>query len=204
MRTIDKGKGAWRKGIAAVAAIPMVFTLMTAGTAGAAEVDSSIQPATSDTNKVLDLGFDGNLTDNSAAANTVTEYKGTATYVDGVDGKAITLSQGALSLGASQKLQPESLSLSFWWNPSKTMTGEQILMWGKGKYNENGWYLSSNSDTKPLVLSVGVGSGGSGSGQPLEFNLVRQARGCLPCEHVDPCDGHVRCQDQDREVLHQW
>ena len=103
MRTIDKGKGAWRKGIAAVAAIPMVFTLMTAGTAGAAEVDSSIQPATSDTNKVLDLGFDGNLTDNSAAANTVTEYKGTATYVDGVDGKAITLSQGALSLGASQK-----------------------------------------------------------------------------------------------------
>ena len=67
MRTIDKGKGAWRKGIAAVAAIPMVFTLMTAGTAGAAEVDSSIQPATSDTNKVLDLGFDGNLTDNSAA-----------------------------------------------------------------------------------------------------------------------------------------
>lgn len=31
MRTIDKGKGAWRKGIAAVAAIPMVFTLMTAG-----------------------------------------------------------------------------------------------------------------------------------------------------------------------------
>ena len=99
MRTIDKGKGAWHKGIAAVAAIPMVFTLMTAGTAGAAEVDSSIQPATSDTNKVLDLGFDGNLTDNSAAANTVTEYKGTATYVDGVDGKAITLSQGALSLG---------------------------------------------------------------------------------------------------------
>ena len=165
MRTIDKGKGAWHKGIAAVAAIPMVFTLMTAGTAGAAEVDSSIQPATSDTNKVLDLGFDGNLTDNSAAANTVTEYKGTATYVDGVDGKAITLSQGALSLGASQKLQPESLSLSFWWNPSKTMTGEQILMWGKGKYNENGWYLSSNSDTKPLVLSVGVGSGGSGSGR---------------------------------------
>ena len=111
MRTIDKGKGAWRKGIAAVAAIPMVFTLMTAGTAGAAEVDSSIQPATSDTNKVLDLGFDGNLTDNSAAANTVTEYKGTATYVDGVDGKAITLSQGALSLGASQKIQPVALVL---------------------------------------------------------------------------------------------
>ena len=95
MRTIDKWKGAWRKGIAAVAAIPMVFTLMTAGTAGAAEVDSSIQPATSDTNKVLDLGFDGNLTDNSAAANTVTEYKGTATYVDGVDGKAITLPRRA-------------------------------------------------------------------------------------------------------------
>lgn len=180
MRTIDKGKGAWRKGIAAVAAIPMVFTLMTAGTAGAAEVDSSIQPATSDTNKVLDLGFDGNLTDNSAAANTVTEYKGTATYVDGVDGKAITLSQGALSLGASQKLQPESLSLSFWWNPSKTMTGEQILMWGKGKYNENGWYLSSNSDTKPLVLSVGVGSGGSGSGQPLEFNLSGKRADVFP------------------------
>ena len=180
MRTIDKGKGAWRKGIAAVAAIPMVFTLMTAGTAGAAEVDSSIQPATSDTNKVLDLGFDGNLTDNSAAANTVTEYKGTATYVDGVDGKAITLSQGALSLGASQKLQPESLSLSFWWNPSKTMTGEQILMWGKGKYRR-------------LRLRPAA-----------RIQPVRQARGCLPCEHVDPCDGHVRCQDQDREVLHQW
>ncbi|WP_204313966.1 MULTISPECIES: beta-1,3-specific beta-L-arabinofuranosidase [Bifidobacterium] len=167
---MDRKPSRWRRGVAMAATVPMLLALLPAGAAYAAD-KSSITEATTDANNVLSLGFNGNLNDDSTAGNAVAAYKGTPTYVDGVDGQAVRLDKGALSLGASQKLQPESLSLSFYWNPSATMTGEQILMWGKGKYNDNGWYLSSNSDSKPLVLSVGVGANGAGSGQPLEFNL---------------------------------
>ncbi|WP_082440276.1 beta-1,3-specific beta-L-arabinofuranosidase [Bifidobacterium aesculapii] len=177
MRTTDnhKGKGVWRKGVAAVAALPMVFTLMTAGTAVAADATSTIAPATNDQNNVLNLGFNGDLSDASPVKNTVTEYKGSTSYVTGVDGQAIKLDKGALSLGASQKLQPQDLSLSFWWNPSGTMTGEQILLWSKAKYNQDGWYLSSASDSKPLVLSIGAGAP-----QPLEFNLTGNRADIFP------------------------
>jgi DUF1680 family protein len=157
--------------MACIAAVPMLLALLPAGTAMADDAQSSITQSTSSANNVLDLGFDGDLTDASAAANTVAEHKGTASYTEGVSGQALALSDGALSLGASRKLQPSDLTLSFWYKPSKAMSGEQILMWSKGQYNENGWYLSANSEAKPLVLSVGVGANGSGSGQPMEFTM---------------------------------
>lgn len=164
--------GRIKKSMAAAVAVPLFMALLPVGPAFAAQtVPSPIQETTSDDTKVLDLGFEGNLNDMSSVDNEVTQFKGNSSYVHGVAGKALKLDQGALNLGASRKLKPDDMSLSFWWNPSSAMSGEQILMWGKGKYNENGWYLSSNSDTKPLVLSIGVGSGGSGSGQPLEFTL---------------------------------
>jgi hypothetical protein len=197
--------GRIKKSMAAAVAVPLFMALLPVGPAFAAQTaPSPIQETTSDDTKVLDLGFEGNLNDMSSVDNEVTQFKGNSSYVHGVAGKALKLDQGALNLGASRKLKPDDMSLSFWWNPSSAMSGEQILMWGKGKYNENGWYLSSNSDTKPLVLSIGVGSGGFGQWPAIGIHAAGQAGRYLSRRYMDPCHGHLRLILKIREVLCQW
>ena len=158
MRTTDnhKGKGVWRKGVAAVAALPMVFTLMTAGTAVAADATSTITPATNDQNNVLNLAFDGNADDASQAKNNGTIVGDGSSYVAGAKGEALKLTgKQHVSLGTAENLQPGSMTLSFWLKPDGSMgNGEQLIAWNKGAYYGDGWYLVTTK-SKALQLSVG-------------------------------------------------
>lgn len=117
---------------------------------------------------VLDLRFEGDVVDGSPSAHPVTVrgHAGSTTtnigYVAGVAEGAQALELGGntyLDLGSSTDLQPEDLTLSFWLRPSGKVTGEQVVSWNKGAYNTDGWYLSSESDTSPLALSIGPATG---------------------------------------------
>ncbi len=125
-----------------------------------------------DASKVLELTFDGSLRDSSTANNPVAMKEGAAEYVAGLDGQALNLTgDDALTLGTSSTLQPENLTLSFWFKPSGAMTGEEVLTWSKAQYNSEGWYLSSENDGTPLALSIGPSGG-----QPYKV-AVQGARG---------------------------
>ncbi|WP_448721200.1 beta-L-arabinofuranosidase domain-containing protein [Microbacterium natoriense] len=127
----------------------------------------SIAPAASaeaglsiESGKVLELGFDGALTDTSSLGATVTVQKGTAAYGTGLHGQAFSFDGAtALRLGTDARLQPEDLTVSFWYNPSVAMTGEQVFAWSKTVYNSDGWYLTSENDSTPLALSIGPSTG---------------------------------------------
>jgi hypothetical protein len=123
-------------------------------------VPASAAPLSIESAKVLDLAFDGDLTDTGPNAAAVTMQKGTASYGTGVDGQAFQLNgSNAIRLGTAAYLQPADLTVSFWYKPNATMTGEQVFAWSKLAYNSPGWYLTSESDSSPLVLSVGPASG---------------------------------------------
>lgn len=141
----------------------------------AADVDAFAASA------VLDLHFDGNLTDASDAAQTVTSYTGTPlAFESGVAGQALTMNGSqALSLGTSTALQPADLTFSFWWKPGGAMTGEQVFAWNKGVYNSDGWYLSSENDGTPLALSVGPGLDG---GQPYKVSVQAPRASFFPAD----------------------
>ncbi|MDQ0649674.1 DUF1680 family protein [Microbacterium natoriense] len=127
----------------------------------------SVAPAASaatelsiESGKVLELGFDGALTDTSALAAAVTVQKGTAAYAAGIHGQAFSFDGStALRLGTDARLQPADLTVSFWYNPSAAMTGEQVFAWSKTAYNSDGWYLTSEDAGTPLALSIGPSSG---------------------------------------------
>jgi len=113
-----------------------------------------------DAAKVLDLAFDGSLVDSSSGRNPVAMKEGAAEYVPGIDGQALNLTgDDALTLGTSPTLQPENLTLSFWFKPNGAMTGEEVFTWSKAEYNSEGWYLSSENDGTPLALSIGRSNG---------------------------------------------
>lgn len=111
------------------------------------------------------LGFEDSLGDASPAAHpvqarAVSGGQPAYSFVPGVkDGtKALQLSSGTyLDLGTSASLQPAALTVSFWLKPATTMAGEQVITWSKRAYNSDGWYLSSESNSSPLALSVGPG-----------------------------------------------
>ena len=102
----------------------------------AAAADPSIESS-----KVLELNLDGNLTDTSPAAHPVTMHAGTAAYVEGISGQAFNFNgSSVISLGTAADLQPEDLTLSFWYKPDADMgNGEQVFTWNKTVYNSAGW-----------------------------------------------------------------
>lgn len=133
----------------ALAAGLVSLTAPPASAAGAISIEAS---------KVLDLQFEGTLAD--AAGNTVTLQKGSAAYGTGITGQAFNFTGAtALRLGTAAALQPQNLTASFWYKPNAAMTGEQVFSWNKTVYNSDGWYLTSESDTTPLALSIGPSSG---------------------------------------------
>lgn len=133
-------------------------------------------PVSIEAAKVLDLRFDGDLADAGPNGSTVTMQKGTAAYGAGVRGQAFALNgSNAIRLGTAAYLQPADLTVSFWFKPGATMTGEQVFAWSKLAYNSPGWYLTSESDASPLVLSVG-----SASGQPYKVAVDTPRAGFFP------------------------
>ena len=133
--------------------------------AGFALPAAPAQAATVLDDPALLLAFEDDLADTSGGAQPVTARKvggGEPSYsfVEGVTGgtKALQLTSGTyLDLGTDVVLQPSALTLSFWLKPAGPMSGEQVITWNKQAYNSDGWYLSSESNTSPLALSVGPG-----------------------------------------------
>jgi hypothetical protein len=125
------------------------------------------------------LEFEDNLNDAvTATAVTAKNPDGTEAapeFVAGVDGKgkALNLSNNSvyLDLGTRGDINPADLTVSFWVKPNGVITGENIFVWTKYQYNQNGWYIGSEDGNRPIVFSVGVGSP-----QPLEFRVTGAAR----------------------------
>ena len=133
---------------AAVAAAGFVFAAPMAATAA--------DPLSIESSKVLDLRFDDSLTDAGPNAASVTMQKGTAAYGTGIRGGAFNFTgSNAIRLGTAAYLQPQDLTVSFWYKPNAAMSGEQVFAWSKTVYNSDGWYLTSESATSPLALSIG-------------------------------------------------
>ena len=129
-------------------------------------------------NQVLDLEFEDNVDDSSGKGNNGTITGDNSAYIEGVVGKALKLSGNTrVDLGKSADLQPKNLTLSFWVKPNETMTGEQIFTWNKVAYNTDGWYLSSLSDKKPLVLSIGPGGS-----QPYTISVTADRAAFFPTD----------------------
>lgn len=149
---------------AASALVAAAFTALVAPAASAQPGDISIESA-----KVLDLSFDGSLADAGPHAAPVGVQKGAEAYGAGVRGQAFSFNGAtALKLCTAASLQPQDLTVSFWYNPSAAMgTAEQVFAWSKTVYNSDGWYLTSENGTTPLALSVGPG----GSGQPYKVSV---------------------------------
>lgn len=180
-----KKQSTFKKSISVILAAVMVI-----GSAGSlqAKADESFQGAESPNEAVLSqendsqknnsqelqLKFDETVEDSSGKKVPVT-VKGMEQYVDGVDGKALSLDgRTYLNLGTSGELQPGNLTTAFWVNIPSQLTGEHMIMWNKpnGIYNGQGWYLSCLSDTEPLKLSVGM--------SPTEISVVKSRSEFFP------------------------
>ena len=136
---------------AALAAGALVMGAPLAATAAPLSIEAS---------KVLDLRFEGTLADSSTKAATITMQKGVAAYGAGISGQAFNLNgSNAINLGTAAYLQPADLTASFWYKPNAAMSGEQVFSWSKTVYNSDGWYLTSESPTTPLALSIGPSTG---------------------------------------------
>ena len=109
---------------------------------------------------VLKLSYENNVTD-SSGNNIDTKLNGEATYVEGIDGFALQLNgkDNYIDLGTSSSLQPTNLTVSLWVKPSEELAGEHMLVWNKpsGRWDGNGWYLSSLDNNWAILLSVGDG-----------------------------------------------
>lgn len=158
MFTRDRLRGAAVMTVATL--IGGAAVLSTATAASADPAPGADRVLSIESGKVLELGFDGSLADTGALGAAVTVQKGTEAYGTGIRGQAFSFDGStALRLGADARLQPEDLTVSFWYNPSVTMTGEQVFAWSKTVYNSDGWYLTSESDSTPLALSIGPSTG---------------------------------------------
>ncbi|WP_193755334.1 beta-L-arabinofuranosidase domain-containing protein [Microbacterium testaceum] len=120
---------------------------------------SATAASTFDAAKVLDLPFDDSLTDAGPGKVSASMLRGSAAYTAGINGRALSLrGADAVDLGKSPALQPQNLTLSFWFKPDGSMAeGEQVFSWNKTVYNSPGWYLTSEGANTPLALSIGPG-----------------------------------------------
>lgn len=140
------------------------------GTIPAYAEPETADPQGSAASRVMVLDFKDNLKDSvkterlTAMKKWVNDERQEAvlnqdySYVEGINPgeKALKFQGGSyLSLGEEADLNPSSLTFACWINPGSGMSGEQILVWNKNEWNQDGWYLSSFDD-RPLVLSIGT------------------------------------------------
>jgi len=131
--------------------------------------------------KALSLRFDNNVLDSSPQGNDGTIHGSNYAYVDGVNGgKALRLSGNTyVHLGTSDSLQPADLTVSFWLKPNAPMTGEQMIMWNKSTWYSDGWYLTSESNTRPLAISLGSANT---NGQPYKVSVNGSREAFFPVD----------------------
>ena len=160
-------KHKFSKAVALLSAVSMTVAGVLPAMGAPEEGNSEAEPLE---NQVLDLEFEGDLQDSSPAAHNVTASGSGYEYVDGVGGGQAVRLQGDtyINLGKEEDLQPENLTLSFWINPSETMTGEQVISWNKNEFSSDGWYLTSENDNAPLAISIGDNANG---GQPYKVSV---------------------------------
>lgn len=129
----------------------------------------SVEAAEGLTGQVLDLSFDGSLSD-PAGSHAVVMGRGAENYAEGIKGQGLSLDgKSYVKLGTEADLQPENLTLSFWLKPNKDMgNGEQLISWNKNEWYTDGWYLSMENGNRPLTLSVGPAATG---GQPYRVSV---------------------------------
>lgn len=154
----------WKKAVSSFLAASMVAGSLGGITVSAEGGTKKARSALEDSLE-LRLKFDGNLDDSSGHGINGTLYGSGTTYVDGMDGQAISLSgtsgNSYIDLGTSDTLQPSELTVSFWMKAPETLSGEHIIVWNKpsGNFAGDGWYLSCLDESTPLKLSVGqIGS----------------------------------------------
>lgn len=121
------------------------------------------------TGQVLDLSFDGSLSD-PAGSHAVVMGRGAENYAEGIKGQGLSLDgKSYVKLGTEADLQPENLTLSFWLKPNQDMgNGEQLISWNKNEWYTDGWYLSMENGNRPLTLSVGPAAT---NGQPYRVSV---------------------------------
>ena len=121
------------------------------------------------TGQVLDLSFDGSLSD-PAGSHADVKGRGAENYAEGVKGQGLSLDgKSYVKLGTEADLQPENLTLSFWLKPNQDMgNGEQLISWNKNEWYTDGWYLSMENGNRPLTLSVGPAAT---NGQPYRVSV---------------------------------
>lgn len=149
-----------------LAAYGLTAALITGNLANVIGINSvAVADESFDKSMVVQLKFDGDLKDATGNGHDGTANK-TAVYEDGVDGKAINLSDKTyIDLGKSTDLQPENLTVSMWVKANGKLSGENMLTWFKpnANYQGKGWYLTSLDDNTPLKISIG-----ESGGQPME------------------------------------
>ena len=164
------------KKISRALAIGTVAVLAAGGLVVGVSAAAVAAPLSIEDAKVLDLRFDDSLADAGPNAASVTMQKGAAAYGAGINGQAFDLNgSNAIRLGTADYLQPADLTVSFWYKPHAAMTGEQVFAWSKLAYNSDGWYLTSESDSSPLVLSIGPATG-----QPYKVAVDTARAGFFP------------------------
>ncbi len=158
-----KKKFLWRKTVSLLLAGAMMLGCAEPLCTSAAGRDAGTDMGALSAAKVLELKFDDNVADSSDNKIPVTAYgkdgqQKDAKFAEGVSNSALSLDGNTyLDLGTSEKLQPENMTVSFWFKATQSLAGEHIIMWNKpsGQWDGQGWYLSCLSDTQPLKLSVG-------------------------------------------------
>ncbi len=158
-----KKKFLWRKTVSLLLAGAMLLGCAEPLCTSAADRDAGTDMGALSAAKVLELKFDDNVADSSDNKIPVTAYgkdgqQKDAKFAEGVSNSALSLDGNTyLDLGTSEKLQPENMTVSFWFKATQSLAGEHIIMWNKpsGQWDGQGWYLSCLSDTQPLKLSVG-------------------------------------------------
>lgn len=158
-----KKKFLWRKTVSLLLAGAMLLGCAEPLCTSAAGRDAGTDMGALSAAKVLELKFDDNVADSSDNKIPVTAYgkdgqQKDAKFAEGVSNSALSLDGNTyLDLGTSEKLQPENMTVSFWFKATQSLAGEHIIMWNKpsGQWDGQGWYLSCLSDTQPLKLSVG-------------------------------------------------
>ena len=121
---------------------------------------------------VLEMNMDGNL--NDSTGNNTPVLIGSENFIDGKVNQAFQFDGNTyIDVGTNTILRPSDITISFWVNPGNNYVNdtnrEEVFLWSKDTYDSDGWYLASENNYNPLVLSVGPSDA---YGQPYKVGVI--------------------------------